>query len=147
MIRTQLLFNHFWPILNTVLWENFSLPSLGVTIKKDLQFYISGLYVISVEVHFVPKLISLYFLTKLQNRRLKNCWKARKASILHNDNDPFAQPRMYSIDSKDMYLLSGLSDGTRVKSHGLAVGFYFHRCPVVVNFISVCAALTIKPHC
>ena len=55
--NTQLLFNHLWPILNTILWKNFNLPSLGVTIKNDLQFYISDLYVISVEVHFEPKLI------------------------------------------------------------------------------------------
>ena len=77
----------------------------------------------------------------------ENSWKGRKASVLNNDNDAFVQSCMYSVDSKDMYSLSGISDGRPAKGHGLTVGFHFHRCAVVVTFITVCAALTIKPHC
>ena len=98
-------------------------------------------------MYFEPKLIFLFFPAKHQNRRLKNSWKGRKASVLNNDNDAFVQSCMYSVDSKDMYSLSGISDGRPAKGHGLTVGFHFHRCAVVVTFITVCAALTIKPHC
>ena len=53
----------------------------------------------------------------------------RQMSVLHDDNDTFVEPRMYSVSSKDMYLLSGTEVNTgRTNSHGLTVGCLFSVC-------------------
>ena len=73
-------------------------------------------------------LIHVNFSTKRQNRRLRSL-PGRQMSVLYDHNDTLVQPRMYSVSSKDMYLLSGTErDGGRTNIHGLTVGRLFSVC-------------------
>ncbi|XP_022809698.1 uncharacterized protein LOC111346691 [Stylophora pistillata] len=79
-------------------------------------------------------LLALLLFFILQNRRSKNSSKKWNTSDRQNYNDSFAQPRMYSFVSADMYPLTGTPRVARkTSSLGLTVSYLFSQLPVLIK--------------